>query len=137
MTMKDITKRNVDVEHHGDISTTVNILNRVNRLLEGNNLKIQFKNSTSWNDNLTHKLPEEIEEKKKRFKEIFTTITLHQIEDDFDYIKRTQDIEKLKSLIKKNEEDKIKIKEIITYLKEKKKELLGHYYKFKLLEEDQ
>ena len=26
MTMKDITKRNVDVEHHGDISTTVNIL---------------------------------------------------------------------------------------------------------------
>ena len=127
--MKNITKRNIDVQHHGDISTTVNILNRVNRLLEGNNLKIQFKNSTSWNDNLTHKLPGEIQEKKKRFKEIFTTITLHEIEDDFDYIKRTQDIEKLKSLVKKNEDDKIKIKETLTYLKEKQKDLLADFMK--------
>lgn len=117
--MKNITKRNIDVEHRGDIANTVNILNRVNRLLEGNNLKIQFKNSIFWNDDLTHKSKEEIEEKRKDVWERLTTITLHQIEDDFDYIKRTNDIEKLKSLIKKNEEEKSKISETITYLKEK------------------
>tara|TARA_R110002020_G_C16116097_1_gene759972 strand:+ start:554 stop:955 length:402 start_codon:yes stop_codon:yes gene_type:complete len=123
--MKDITKRNVDVEHHGDIASSVNILNRVNRLLEGNNLKIQFKNSFYWNDNLTHKSKEEIEEAKKDVWERLTTITVHEIEDDFDYIKRTQDIEKLKSLMKKNEEDRIKIKQTTTYLKEKMKELVN------------
>ncbi len=121
--MKNITKRMVDVEHHGDIASSVSILNKVNQLLEGNNLKIQFKNSIFWNDNLTHKSKEQIEEVKKDVWERLTTITLHEIEDDFDYIKRTQDIEKLKSLIKKNEEDRIKIKQTTTYLKEKMKEL--------------
>ena len=120
--MKDITKRNIDVEHHGDIATTVNILNRVNRLLEGNNLKIQFKNSVYWNDNLTHKSKEEIEEAKKDVWERLTTITVHEIEDEFDYIKRTNDIEKLKSLIKKNKEQKSKIAETIIYLTDKMKE---------------
>ncbi len=127
--MKNITKRMVDVEHHGDIASSVSILNKVNQLLEGNNLKIQFKNSIFWNDNLTHKSKEQIEEVKKDVWERLTTITLHEIEDDFDYIKRTQDIEKLKSLVKKNEEDKIKIKETLTYLKEKQKDLLGYYMK--------
>jgi len=117
--MKNITKRNVDIEHHGDIATSVNILNRVNQLLEGNNLKIQFKNSVYWNDDLTHKSKEQIEEAKKNVWERLTTITLHEIEDDFDYIKRTGDIEKLKSLIKKNEEEKSKIEETITFLKNK------------------
>lgn len=120
--MKDITKRNIDVEHHGDIAITVNILNRVNRLLEGNNLKIQFKNSVYWNDNLTHKSKEEIEEAKKDVWERLTTITVHEIEDQFDYIKRTNDIEKLKSLIKKNKEEKSKIAETIIYLTDKMKE---------------
>ncbi len=129
MTMKDITKRNVDVQHHGDVASSVNILNKVNKLLEGNNLKIQFKNSIFWNDNLTHKSKEQIEEVKKDVWERLTTITLHEIEDDFDYIKRTQDIEKLKSLVKKNEEDKIKIKETLTNLKEKQKDLLGDFMK--------
>lgn len=117
--MKNITKRNVDIEHHGDIATSVNILNRVNQLLEGNNLKIQFKNSVHWNDDLTHKSKEQIEEAKKNVWERLTTITLHEIEDEFDYIKRTGDIEKLKSLIKKNEEEKSKIEETITFLKNK------------------
>ena len=120
--MKNITKRNIDVEHHGDIATTVNILNRVNRLLEGNNLKIQFKNSVYWNDNLTRKSKEEIEEAKKDVWERLTTITVHEIEDEFDYIKRTNDIEKLKSLIKKNKEQKSKIAETIIYLTDKMKE---------------
>ncbi len=115
--MKNITKRNIDVEHSGDIFTTVKVLDRVNQLLEGNNLKIQFKDSIFWNDDLSKKSKEQVEEKKKNVWERLTTITLHEIEDDFDYIKRTGDIEKLKSLIKKNEEEKSKIEETITFLK--------------------
>ena len=92
----------------------IGILNEVNNLLEVVNLKIQFQNSKYYTDdmkakdskdvpyNLTGDEPEEIK--------------LYEIEDVFEYIKRVNDFDKLKSIIKKHEEDKVKIDEAIKIL---------------------
>ena len=65
----------------------IGILNEVNHLLEVVNLKIQFQNSKYYTDDMKAK-------------------------DS----KRVGDIDKLKSIIKKHEEDKVKIDETIKIL---------------------
>ena len=97
----------------------IGILNEVNHLLEVVNLKIQFQNSKYYTDdmkakdskdvpyNLTGDEPEEIK--------------LYEIEDVFEYIKKVRDFDKLESIIKKHQEDKVKIDEAIKILTAKYK----------------
>ena len=92
----------------------IGILNEVNHLLEVVNLKIQFQNSKYYTDDM----------KAKDSKDVPYNLTgdepqeinLYEIEDVFEYIKRVGDIDKLKSIIKKHEEDKVKIDETIKIL---------------------
>ena len=97
----------------------IGILNEINNLLEVVNLKIQFQNSKYYADdmkakdskdvpyNLTGDEPEEIK--------------LYEIEDVFEYIKKVRDFDKLESIIKKHQEDKVKIDEAIKILTAKYK----------------
>jgi len=87
----------------------IGILDQVNNLLENVNLKIQFQDSGYYTDDL----------KAKDSKDVPNNLTgdepeymkLYEIEDVFEYIKRARDFDKLKSIIKKHEEDKVKIDE--------------------------
>ena len=96
----------------------IGTLREVNQLLEKVNLKIQFQNSNFYTDDMVYKDEKDIPDTV--YSETATEIVLHEIEDVFEYIKRTRDIDKLKSIIKKHEEDKVKIDETIKILKEVK-----------------
>jgi len=101
---------------HKVVSTNhkVGILREVNNLLENVNLKIQFQDSGYYNDDLTAKdskdVPSNLTGNEPEY------IKLYEIEDVFEYIKRARDFDKLKSIIKKHEEDKVKIDETIKIL---------------------
>jgi len=101
-----------------DVGTTAGVLRTVNQLLKSFNLAIQFEDSHYYNDDLTAKDSSVVEKQKRGFDvlETDTLITLHEIEDVFEYIKRTEDVKKLESIIKKHEEDKIKIDETIKHI---------------------
>jgi len=107
-----------------DIGQTATTLRTVNQLLKSFNLAIQFKDSHYHNDDLTAK-DVSVVEKQKRGLDVYETdtlITLHEIEDVFEYIKRTEDAKKLESIIKKHEEDKIKIDETVKHITSQIKE---------------
>ena len=105
-------------EKKPDVGTTASTLRTVNQLLKSFNLAIQFEDSHYHNDDLTAKDSSVVEKQKRGFDvlETDTLITLHEIEDVFEYIKRTEDVKKLESIIKKHEEDKIKIDETIKHI---------------------
>mgnify|MGYP003140060996 CR=1 FL=1 len=105
-------------EKKPDVGTTASTLRTVNQLLKSFNLAIQFEDSHYHNDDLTAKDSSVVEKQKRGFDvlETDTLITLHEIEDVFKYIKRTEDVKKLESIIKKHEEDKIKIDETIKHI---------------------
>lgn len=101
-----------------DIGQTATTLRTVNELLKSFNLAIQFEDSHYHNDDLTAKDVSVVEKQKRGLDvlETDTLITLHEIEDVFEYIKRTEDVKKLESIIKKHEEDKIKIDETVKHI---------------------
>ena len=105
-------------ENKPDVGTTAGVLATVNQLLKSFNLAIKFEDSHYHNDDLTAKDISVVEKQKRGFDvlETDTLITLHEIEDVFEYIKRTEDVKKLESIIKKHEEDKIKIDETIKHI---------------------
>lgn len=95
------------------------ILREVNNLLENVNLKIQFQDSDYYNDDLTAKdlkdVPSNLTGNEPEY------IKLYEIEDVFEYIKRVKDFDKLESIIKKHQEDEVKINEAIKILTAKYK----------------
>ena len=101
-----------------DVGITAGVLRTVNQLLKSFNLAIQFEDSHYHNDDLTAKDSSVVKKQKRGFDvlETDTLITLHENEDVFEYIKRTEDVKKLESIIKKHEEDKIKIDETIKHI---------------------
>ena len=107
-----------------DVGTTATILRTVNELLKSFNLSIQFEDSHYHNNDLTAKDLSVVEKQKNGLDvlEIDTLISLYEIEDDFEYIKRTEDVKKLESIIKKHEEDKIKIDETVKHITSQIKE---------------
>jgi len=111
-------------EKKPDIGTTATILRTVNELLKSFNLSIQFEDSHYHNNDLTAKDLSVVEKQKNGLDvlEIDTLISLYEIEDDFEYIKRTEDVKKLESIIKKHEEDKIKIDETVKHITSQIKE---------------
>ena len=111
-------------EKKPDIGTTATILRTVNELLKSFNLSIQFEDSHYHNNDLTAKDLSVVEKQKNGLDvlEIDTLISLYEIEDDFEYIKRTEDVKKLESIIKKHEEDKIKIDQTVKHITSQIKE---------------
>ena len=107
---------------------TASTLRSVNELLKSFNLSIQFEDSHYLNNDLTAK-DESVVEKQKRGLDVLETdtlITLNEIEDIFEYIKKSHDVKKLELIIEKHEEDKKKIDETIKFLTEDvKKNLQG------------
>jgi hypothetical protein len=129
MKMKKISQGRFLVKHQWskkkpDVGQTATTLRTVNQLLKSFNLAIQFEDSHYHNNDLTAKDLSVVEKQKRGLDvlEIDTLISLYEIEDDFEYIKRTEDVKKLESIIKKHEEDKIKIDETVKHITSQIKE---------------
>jgi len=121
--MKKISQGRFLVKHHWskkkpEIGSTVSILNTVNQLLESFNLKIQFEDSHFHNNDMSAKDIDVVKKQKRGLDvlELDTLISLYEVEDVFEYIKRTEDVKKLESIIKKHEEDKIKIDKTVKHI---------------------